>query len=109
MCVARTIPPATGTAPPVLPVPPARGVTGTPHRSAISSVAATSSALSAITTMSGARPVTSLSSVMYGAHASGDVATFDVPSRRSSSIFARSTDAFDGSGTSGTSISTTAF
>ena len=38
------MPPATGTAPPGAPVPPARGVTGTSARSATASAAATSSA-----------------------------------------------------------------
>ena len=85
------MPPATGTAPPVRPVPPARGVTGTSHASAIASVAATSSVEAAITTASGARPATSLSSLAYGAHASTPVSTFEAPSRRSSSTLARST------------------
>ena len=62
-CVASTMPPATGTAPPVRPVPPARGVTGTSHASAIASVAATSAADAAMTTTSGAGPPTSLSSL----------------------------------------------
>ena len=53
VCVASTMPPATGTAPPVRPVPPARGVTGTPCFSAIASVAATSAVSAASTTASG--------------------------------------------------------
>ena len=61
--VASTMPPATGTAPPVRPVPPARGVTGTSHASAIASVVATSSAEAAMTTASGEGPAMSLSSL----------------------------------------------
>ena len=91
--VARTMPPATGTAPPVRPVPPARGVTGTSCFSAISSVAATSAALAASTTAEGASPSMSLSSDAYVAHASAPVRTFEGPRRRSSSRVARSTEA----------------
>ena len=92
-CVASTMPPAMGTAPPVRPVPPARGVTGTSYRSATSRVAATSAALDARTTAEGAIPSMSLSSDAYVAHPSAPVSTRDAPSRCSSSRIARSTDA----------------
>src|SRR5258708_1307155 len=100
-CVARTMPPATGTAPPVRPVPPARSVTGTPGAPATARGTATSAASAAMTTASGGRPPTSLSSTAYGPHASSPVSTFEGPRRRSSSALARSIAVRPGSATSG--------
>ena len=104
--VDSTMPPATGTEPPVRPVPPERGVIGTSASRATRKAVRMSSAFSASTTASGTTPIASDSSRTKRSQASGSVNTFDGPSARSNSERAWSHAEAEGRGTSGRLSST---